>query len=250
MSLQNFSEIGIVGFGVFGQFMCKYLRAFAQISVFDVNLDLAKTAAGLDVQFTSLEHILSLDVLILAIPVQYQEEFWQKYATRVNPQTLVLDVSSVKIKPIELMSKYLPSTCQILGTHPLFGPFSGKDSVSGLKCVLCPVRIQPEVYEAIKTFLEQDLKLLTLERTPEEHDKQIAYVQALTFFLGKAINQMDIPDPELKTPTYEYLLNIKRIVGSDTDDLFKTIQLENLFAKEVRQEFLQKLIDLENLLDG
>jgi prephenate dehydrogenase len=76
----------------------------------------------------------------------------------------------------------------------------------------------------------------------------MAYVQALTHFIGRTINEMDIPDVEQKTPAYQYLLDIKRNLGKDSMDLFLTIELENPFAKEVREQFLEKLNDLNNML--
>ena len=42
------------------------------------------------------------------------------------------------------------------------------------------------------------------------HDQQMAYVQALTHFIGRAVNDMDIPDVEQKTVAYQYLLDIKK----------------------------------------
>ena len=59
-------------------------------------------------------------------------------------------------------------------------------------------------------FFSQILKLNVLERSPELHDKQMAYVQALTHFVGRAVNNMDIPDVEQKTPAYQHLIDIKK----------------------------------------
>jgi prephenate dehydrogenase len=92
--------------------------------------------------------------------------------------------------------------------------------------------------------------LNVLERTPVTHDKQMAYVQALTHFIGRSINQMDIPDVEQKTPAYQYLLDIKRNLGQDSMDLFLTIEIENPFAKEVREHFLQELQVLNSYLEN
>ena len=64
-----------------------------------------------------------------------------------------------------------------------------------------------ENFSAIRDYMDE-LELNLLKRTPEVHDKQMAYVQALTHFIGRAINEIDIPDIEQKTPAYQFLLNI------------------------------------------
>jgi prephenate dehydrogenase len=77
---------------------------------------------------------------------------------------------------------------------------------------------------------------------------QMAYVQALTHFVGRAVNEMDIPDVEQKTPAYQYLLDIKRNLGQDSWDLFLTIENENPYAQKVRQDFLNELETLNKKL--
>jgi Prephenate dehydrogenase len=161
---------------------------------------------------------------------------------------LVIDVSSVKVKPVDLMTSKLPETVQILGTHPLFGPQSGAKGIKGLNMVLCPVRINDKNFKRIAHFLEDEIGLNLLIRTPELHDKQMAYVQALTHFIGRAVNEIDIPDIEQKTPAYQYLLDIKRNLGKDSMELFLTIERENPYSSEVIDEFLAELQRLKSLI--
>lgn len=231
-------EIGLVGFGNFGQFIVKYLQPYFRISAFD-KTDLSSDAKNLGVQWCSLKEVVKKDVVVLAVPVQFLEELLVEIKDIINPEALVMDVSSVKVKPVDLMLKHLPTTTDIVGTHPLFGPQSGKNGIAGLNMVLCPVRTKRN--NNLFRFFSKTLKLNVLERTAVLHDKQMAYVQALTHFVGRAINEMDIPDVEQKTPAYQYLLNIKRNLGQDSMDLFLTIELENPFALEVREQFIEKL---------
>lgn len=238
-------EIGLVGFGSFGQFAARYLKPHFEITAYDKVPD-KSAVKKYGIKWGTLEEVASKETVILAIPVQYLEELLLELKKIINPNALVMDVSSVKIKPIKMMLQHLPSTVQIIGTHPLFGPQSGKDSVEGLNMVLCPVRTTK--FKSVSTFLAKTLKLNVLERTAETHDKQMAYVQALTHFIGRAVNEMDIPDVEQKTPAYQYLLNIKRNLGQDSMDLFLTIEKENPFAKEVREQFIEELNNLNNFL--
>jgi prephenate dehydrogenase len=244
------NSIGIIGFGAFGQFMLGHLyQHFDQVSIYDLKV-YPDILLPENTKFSDIEKTLSCDIIILAIPVQYLEKFLLDNAEKFNKNSLVIDICSVKTIPSELMNKYLSTSIQILASHPLFGKYSGKNGIKGLKIMLHPVRLNNSDYSAIKDFLQDKLELEIIETTPELHDQEMAYVQALTFFIGKGINGLQIPDGKLKTPTYQYLLNIKEVVGSDTDDLFFTIQKYNPFAEKVRLEFMQKLGKIEQLVSG
>jgi prephenate dehydrogenase len=240
-------ELGFIGFGSFGQFIVPHLRPYFAITVFD-KLDYSEKAKELKVKWGSLEQAASKDLVALAIPVQFLEDLLKEIAGLVKPKSLIFDLSSVKVKPIELMLKYLPPNVDVIGTHPLFGPQSGKNGIAGLNIVVCPVRTKRD--RNLLRFFGHELKLNVLERTPVSHDKQMAYVQALTHFIGRAINEMEIPDVEQKTPAYQFLLDIKRNLGQDSMDLFMTIERENPYAKEVRDQFIEELKLLKRKIEG
>ncbi len=240
-------NIGIIGFGSFGQFIYQYLTPHFNVCVHDTHLP-EKLAENFHLHNVTLDKVVDVDLLILSVPVQFLEQTLIDIKDRVKKDTLVIDVSSVKIKPIELMEKYLPKNVDILGTHPLFGPQSGANGIKGLNMVLCPVRLSNAKFRCISQFLEDELELNLLDRTAEVHDKQMAYVQALTHFIGRAINEMDIPDIEQKTPAYQYLLDIKKNLGKDSLDLFLTIERENPYSDEVLSGFMQELERLKKLI--
>lgn len=144
------------------------------------------------------------------------------------------------------MLKYLNDEVQIVGTHPLFGPQSGKNGIKGLNFVICPVRYNKT--DKLIDLFGNKLELNVMIRTPEEHDRQMAYVQGITHFVGRALNHMDIPDVEQKTPAYQFLLDIKRNLGGDSWDLFLTIENENPFARPVREHLMEELQKLDDQL--
>lgn len=240
-------ELGIVGFGSFGQFIVPFLKPFFSISVYNRS-DRSEDAKRLGVKYESLQTVAEKPIVIMCVPVQFMEESLNAVKTFIQPNALVVDVSSVKIKPLALMKAALPEHSNIVLTHPLFGPQSGKNGIEGLNMVLCPTT-NNMLTRTIYRFLRYNLKLNVLERTPELHDQQMAYVQALTHFVGRAVNEMDIPDVEQKTQAYQYLLNIKRNLGQDSMDLFLTIENENPYAKEVRKSFIEELNKLNKRLE-
>lgn len=241
------NSIAIIGFGPFSQFFTPYItQNFSDVSVWNRS-DKSAEAAKLGVKYVSLDEALSKDVIILSTSISFFEELLKNNAKKINPKAIVFDVASVKMKPVELMLKYLPQTCEIVATHPLFGPQSGKDGIEGKNMVICPIRTSKQI--CIIDFLANKLKLNVMVRTPEEHDKQMAYVQALTHFVARGIAGIKIPYTDQKTIAFEKLIDVRNLLAGDSDDLFLAIQNDNPFAKSVRLEFLNKLNDLNHDLN-
>jgi prephenate dehydrogenase len=240
--------IGIIGFGTFGRFMAEQLSSHASVLVSSRSaMEAEVLAAG--GRLASFDEVAAADFVVPCVPVQNLQEVLERLAPLVSHRTTMVDVSSVKVVPTELMERILPADCQLLATHPLFGPQSGAKGIAGLTMVVWPVRLPTRRFERIKAFLSETLHLKVVEMSPEEHDREMAYVQALTFLLGRALDDLKIPDTPLKTATYQHLLDIRRIVANDTPELFQTIQLCNPYAAGLREQFVTKLNEIEENLD-
>lgn len=239
-------EIGIIGFGQFGQFMARHLARHFAVTVCDNN-DHKKEAEEIGVEWGEFETVAGKDIVIFAVPLRAFEDVLQKAVPYLKSDALCLDVCSVKIKPIELMLELLPQSVEIIGTHPLFGPQSGKDGIAGLKIAFCPVRTMRA--DKVKSFLADELKLAVLEKSPEEHDREMAHVQALTHFVARALFELRVEDSELATVSYEELMKAAGLLADDSWELFQTIQQGNPFANERRKVFIEKLIELEKRIE-
>lgn len=238
-------SLSIIGFGPFGQFIAPHLRPHFEVFAWN-RTDYSSTALELGVAWVSIKEALSKDIIILCTNISYFEDFLKENSPYFNPKAMVIDVASVKIKPIELMKKYLPDTCEIVGTHPLFGPQSGKNGIEGLNFVLCPVRTAHT--QCIEHFTAQVLKLNVMLRSPDEHDKEMAYVQGLTHFVARALSAIGADDLQMKTRAYERLLEVKNFLSGDSWQLFEAIENDNPYAKEVRLRFMQELENLNSKL--
>lgn len=205
-------------------------------------------ATGSNCQFVSAEQALSQAVIIPSIPAQLLEPYFVKYKKFINPHALVIDVCSVKVKPIQTLKKVLPTTTSILATHPMFGPASANESLKGHKIMLYPVRIETKTYERIKVLLAKRLGLRIIECTLERHDKMMAYVQGLSHYIGRVMERMNIPDTELTTRAYEDLVDMKLVQGSDSWELFHSIMHENPYSKKVNQDFKRACLELDREL--
>ena len=239
------TTLGIVGFGSFGRFMAGHLRSRFTICVHD-RLDVADEAAQLGVRSAPLPEVAASEVLVLAVPVQNMEEVLLELRGLPRLPEMVLDVGSVKVKPLDLMARCLPKRVDIVGTHPMFGPQSGRHGIAGLKVVLCPLRVSTRRLTAIRNLLERELRLEVLDMSPEVHDSEMAYIQGLTHWMAKALREIKLPDLSLATPAYRHLLKIEENLREDSAALFRTIQTENPFAAAARAELMAKLVEIEN----
>jgi prephenate dehydrogenase len=236
-------KVGILGYGQFGAFMTKHLVSHADVLVYSRS-DVAVYEGA---QLAQLADVCAADVVIFAIPMNAFESLCIETQQLIPSTSVIVDVTSVKVPPLNLLKKYFPKH-QILGTHPIFGPQSGKDGIAGLPIVLTNVSVRDEYYSEMRRFLQEILQLSVIEVTPEEHDKAMAYVQGLTHFIGRALAEMEIADSPLATQSYKQLIELVRLVGSDSWELFKTIENENPDAKHVRTSFLSTLQKLEKQL--
>jgi prephenate dehydrogenase len=226
-------QIGLIGYGDFGKLIVKHLEKYAEFEIYDPMLP-GSTAAK----------ALARPIIILAIPAQELEGFFSTYSEHLHKNALYIDVCSVKVRPVHTLSVHVPKNAEILATHPMFGPATAADSLIGRKIMLHPTRISDERYQAIKLFLHT-LGLTVIETTPEEHDRKMAYVQGLSHYIGRIMQELDIPETELSTRAYDDLVDMKNVQGSDSDALFNSILHENPFTPEVIKAFeaSRKVID-------
>ncbi|KAK4489307.1 hypothetical protein RD792_005111 [Penstemon davidsonii] len=163
--------------------------------------------------------ILSLSQVIKSVPFHCLKQ-----------PTLFVDVLSVKEYPRELMLQVLPHDSDVLCTHPMFGPESGKDGWKELTFMYDKVRIRNEVTcsSFLQIFAAEGCKMM--EMTCEEHDKLAARSQFLTHTVGRVLSKMEIEPTPIDTKTFqklaEVLRNIELALETIKQQLFKRMNEE------------------------
>lgn len=231
--------ISILGLGRFGRMTYDYLRAREPRVWTRDSTKLAGLAGA-----ASFEEAAAADVVVLTVAISALEQTCRRLAPLLRAGQIVVDTCSVKVEPVRVMAATLPENVQILGTHPLFGPDSGKDGIAGLKIVLCPVRIEPPAYERIRAFLAA-LGLRLLETTPEEHDRQIARTQAVFHLLARALGRLGWGSEPVATPGPEAFFKQVLTLRHDSPQLFVDMQRANPFAGEYRRLLIEELQKLD-----
>jgi prephenate dehydrogenase len=240
-------QIGIVGFGHFGALAAAHLAQHCEVVVTDaVNMRSAAEAIG--VRWGRLEEVCACEVVVVAVPAKVMRDVLVKMAPHLREGTVVVDVASVKMLPAQWMLELLPEHVELVATHPLFGPQSAKNGLEGLKLVVCPLR--GDFHKKIEAFARDVLKLEVIESTPERHDEEMAYVQALTHLIGRALVNMQIPAEQMQTQSYKNLLGLCELIGQDTWDLFTSLQTMNPYAGKVTHAFTSEVASLLEKVEG
>lgn len=232
--------IGIVGFGAFGQFLARRLARHGHRILVTSRSNYEKEAAEMgahyfqDVNDFCEEHpdvvilstsILSTRQVLASLPVQ-----------RLRRSTLFVDVLSVKVFPKQLFLTELPPEVDILCTHPMFGPDSGKNSWAGLNFMFDKVRIgeesnrQERVDQFLKVFRDEGCRMV--EMTCEEHDRQAASTQFITHTVGRVLGAMELESTDINTKGFEALLNLVNNTANDSFDLYYGLFLYNINATD------------------
>lgn len=229
--------VGIIGFGAFGQLIARHIRPYFRLYAYDPAPGLRPIAQSLGVALTSLGRAASCPVIVLATPVGRLAEVVEAAAPHIRRGSLVLDVGSVKQGPVAIMRRGLPDHAGIVATHPLFGPQSARDGISGLKIAVCPVRGRGG--HRLAAFLRRRLGLKVILTTPEDHDREMATVQGLTHLIARVLVQMEPLPQRMTTKSFDLVMEAVNIVRHDAPEVFEAIERENPYADGVRRRFLE-----------
>lgn len=233
-------RIGIVGFGNFGQFLARTFARSGQHQIYATSRsDYTAAAQRLGVKFFfTAEAMLAqaavdrggkdgqpLDCIILCPSILSFESVVRQLVALPGALAgiLVVDVLSVKVHAKEVLQKLLPREADIICTHPMFGPESGKNGWQGLPFVYDIVRVAPGRQDRAEAFLglfaDEGCRMVPM--TCQAHDEFAAGSQFITHATGRILGRLDLQACPISTKGYETLLTLVENTTKDSFDLFK-----------------------------
>jgi len=262
------------GYGKMGRWFTEFLKKDGkEVVMYGRNQEkLTATACELNVQYETVlaKAVERADIVLVAVAIDSFREVILQLKSYVKPGQAVMDVTSVKVMPVEVMHRYL-NGITVLGTHPVFGP--GAKSARNQNFILTPTNnAEIELAWKVKHYLDEKGALVTM-MTPQEHDNLMSVVLGLSHFI--AIVAADVllgfnELPMMKTiggPTYQVLLTLAESVITEDPQLYASIQMnlpgmaekEELFRKSVttwadivkngdKQKFIEKMNVLKEKL--
>jgi len=293
--------IGVVGFGRFGQFIARSFskHASGHNVVATSRSDYTAIAAGMGATYVPLSDPASfvgmdLDVIVLAVSILSFENtvktlkpHLERYIEKKQEQEpggrtvtgpLIVDVLSVKEHPREILLDQLPPQCDILCTHPMFGPESGKYSWEGLNFVFERTRINGVVYEPntgsatvqspppqsplpsgyveglerMERFLsiweEEGCRMVPM--SCQDHDEFAANSQFITHLMGRILGAQGLQPTPIDTKGFESVLELVGTTTTDSFDLFYGLYKYNRNSMETIQNLRNSMNDVvEKLME-
>lgn len=265
--------IGVVGFGRFGQFIARTFSKHGRV-VATSRSDYTDLANGMGVTYIPLsdpEAFLdqNLDVIVLATSIVSFEgtvsdlvPFLKKRIARMAGNDrcpLIVDVLSVKDYPRRILLDLLPKECDVLCTHPMFGPDSGKNGWHGLNFVFERTRIDGVLLdqsnhkagdEDSESFVEEGSGIVhsvhenseshiegkdRIERflsiweeegckmvplSCKDHDLFAANSQFITHLMGRILGTQGLEPTPIDTKGFDSILRVIDSTTADSFDLF------------------------------
>lgn len=94
--------IGIIGFGGFGKFLAEKLSSHAKVIVYSPSGTPGSWVA-------SMADIVQADYAVPAIPLENYAQVLSELKPLLRPDTVIVDVCSVKAKPVEIAREVMIS---------------------------------------------------------------------------------------------------------------------------------------------
>jgi prephenate dehydrogenase len=138
---------------------------------------------------------------------------------------------------------------EIIASHPMFGPDSARNGLAGLPMILSPVRAADSKVEWWSRFFGS-LGLRVVRMSPEEHDREAAFTQGVTHYVGRVLADLGLARSPIGTVGYNKLLEIIEQTCNDPWQLFLDLQRYNPFTAAMRARLHDSLDRILNTLEG
>ncbi|XP_055832886.1 arogenate dehydrogenase 1, chloroplastic-like isoform X2 [Solanum dulcamara] len=215
-------QIGIIGFGPFAQFLAKTMMKQGNFIRVTSRSDYSELCTNLGILFfRDMGAFLESDNEVIMISTSI-----------LSLSRVVESIPFHCLKRPTLFVDVLPEECDLLCTHPMFGPESGKDGWTDLTFMYDMVRIrdQPLSSSFLHIFSSEGCRML--EMTCEEHDRLAAQSQFLTHTIGRILSEMEVEPTPIDTKGFQKLVQVKESSVKDSFDLFSGLFIHNRFARQ------------------
>jgi len=222
-------SVGIIGMGAFGTLCRDLIHRF--LPAVEIRTYSRNSSAH------DLEKAAQADVVLLCVPIAAYEDLLQTLVPLVRPETVIVDVATVKGYTMDLIKKWCKGR-RFVSLHGMFGPESYAkkgNEVTGLRIVVTGHTLAEKDYRAAREWLSS-LGFDVIEMTAHRHDKHLAETLFLTHLVGQVISRAGFARSEIDTVSFGYLMDAVESVKHDTK-LFQDVYRFNPHCKKVLRAF-------------
>lgn len=225
------ATIGIIGgTGAMGRWFEKYF----------LNNGSKVLIAGRQTDITYNDIANNCDVVIISVPMDAAESVAYDIGKYLSPDQLLTDFCSQKEDIVKTMLE--ATDAQVLGMHPLFGPFH--DTLHGQNIVFCPGRGDKWSHWLQEEFSKSGAVITHMDAP--EHDRKMALFQGLTHFIslcmGSMFEKLNLsPRVAMRCSTPVFRVNIYligRLLAQD-HDLYEKLIGDNKYVPELIDTFTE-----------
>ena len=229
-------RIGIVGLGLMGGSLGMALRRLdpsIEVTGLASSAEAAADAQRRGAVSRASSEVSILDgseIVVLATPIDQIGPMLDRLAYLVMSGTVITDVASVK-RPVRQWVRRIPEPGLFLGGHPVAGKAQSglgaadPDIFKGEPWIFTPLEAQS--LRPFEAWLElvRAIGARPFFLSPEEHDRQIAYLSHLAFTVSSAFAEAvrRNADPQLGGPGFR---SMARLAGGDAS-MYESISREN-----------------------
>jgi prephenate dehydrogenase len=189
------------------------------------------------------------DVVVITVPIGSTVPVIKKIAPHVRKESLLMDLTSLKIDAVKAMLRY--SKSEVIGTHPVFGPSVG--SIKDQTVVLCPARGKKWM-KWLKSILVKNKAKIKVT-TPAKHDKMMSVIQGIMHFgsisICHALKELGVnikESQEYSSPIYKLRMDmVGRILNQDPK-LYADIEISNPETKNAIKAYLKNAKQLYKII--
>jgi prephenate dehydrogenase len=241
-------HIALLGYGRFGRALSGLLlEAGLPHRVFDPQQE----SVPPELRAVSPEEASSgAGLVVLAMPVSAMRAVLEALRPQLTPAQTVLDVGSVKVRPVQVLASVLGRDIPWVGTHPLWGPASLARGDTPRRTVVCPNELHPGAVRQARELFER-LGCLVTEMTPDEHDLLMSQTHVLTFFLAHGLLRSEAgKDVPFAPPSFQPIARMVEHARQEAPHLLGVVQLENPYARDARVGLMESLTRLHLELEA
>jgi len=208
--------------------------------------------SGRKTALTSKELAKQSNIVIISVPIDVANHTAEEVGPLLNEEQLLTDFCSLKE---DILKSMMNSTkAEVVGMHPLFGPFM--NTIHGQNIILCPGRGKKWFDWLKNAFQSKGANIREMDAT--SHDRNMAVFQGLVHIMsvsmGRTLQKMNLNPAEAisySTPVFRINVDLVGRLFAQDLGLYEKLIGKNKYVKEVVDLFLSSMNEgRENLLEN
>lgn len=242
----------IGGAGRMGSWFVEYFASRGHsVTLTDTEADAAlkvADASGAERADSIPEAVHDTDCTLICVPIEDMGPVILEAASVMRAGSVLMEISSVKHPTFAPMRTAADMGFRPLSLHPMFGP-----SAEGLidkTMVVVPV-VDGEEEEALAKSLFGDAAVIVVDH--EEHDRAMAIVLSLTYFMNMALAGI-LRDEDLQKlkrlagTTFTVQLAVAEGIMAEDPGLFASLLIENPYTVEYLERYISQASEIKSII--